>query len=388
MIKHNRVLLILIGCILLLSFTFPIVESYDFVIEDVKLFDGNKVVEHATIYIKDGLIASIDSVKTSLNCKYNYRINGHNKTLIPGLINAHVHIQSREDLTKSANAGILTVMELLRLQEDSIPVYKILSDSANFPYFYTSGIGADMPDAVIKRFIQKLNPYAPTTIKDVDTFISDRVNKKVDFIKILQDSRLPQKFSDSLFDKLISETHKNNLLAIVHSETLRDARYEFNHGADIIAHGWIDSLITDDELSKWKERPFYVIPTLLVHLSVKKQLNPKSYTLTAEQISGEIGRLHKAGITLLAGLDSPNDNLNFTTDFYKELALYVRAGLSPLEALKTATVNPAKAYKLKDKGEIKVGTSADLVLVNGDLLSDINKLNNVASVWKKGIKIR
>ncbi|MEI6629002.1 MAG: amidohydrolase family protein, partial [Alphaproteobacteria bacterium] len=352
---------------MLLSFTFPIAESYDFVIENVKLFDGNKVIEHANIYIKDGLISRIDSVKTSLNCKYNYRINGHNKTLIPGLINAHVHIQSRENLNNSAQAGILTVMELLRLEEDSIPIYKTLSDSAGFPYFFTSGIGADMPDAVFKRFIQKINPYAPTTIKGVELFLSDRVNKKVDFIKVYQDSRLPQKFSDTLFDKLISETHKNNLLAIVHSETLRDACYEFDHGADIIAHGWIDSLITDDELSKWKERPFYVIPTLQVHLSVKKQLNPKSYTLTAEQISGEIGRLHKAGITLLAGSDSPADNLNFTTDFYKELALFVRAGLSPLEALKTATVNPAKAYKLKGKGEIKVGTSADFVLVKGDI---------------------
>lgn len=383
--RHQSVFLI---SILLVCISCSPKKDYDFVVEDVKLFDGNRVFEHANVYVKNGLIAKIDTFKIEIDCKYKYLINGNNKTLIPGLINAHTHPQSRKDLNDAAKAGILTMMDLLRIVEDSIPVFKSLGETSNYANYFSSGIGADMPNAVIKSYIQEPNPYAPLTKKDVELFIADRIKNKVDFIKIFQDSRLKEKFSDSIFDKIISEVHKNKLLAIVHSETLKDTRYEFQHGADIIAHGWIDSLITDDELSKWKQREFYIIPTLLVHTSVKKQFNPKSYTLTEEQIIGEIGRLYKGGITLLAGSDSPADNLNFTTDFYKELELYVKAGMSPIDALKTATINPAKAFKLKDKGIIKEGTSADLALVDGDLLNDITKLNKVEAVWKKGARIR
>ncbi len=375
-------------CILVLSISWASTESCDFVIENVKLFDGSKVTEHANVYVKDGLVLRIDTNQTKINCKYKYLIEGKNKTLIPGLINAHVHIQSREDLKNSAQAGILTVMELLRLQEDSIAIFKSLANEAIYSDFYTSGIGVDMPDAVIKFYIQSLNPYAPKTTMDVELFISERIKKMVDFIKIYQDSRLPEKFSDTLFDKIIFETHKNNLLAIVHSETLKDTRYVFNHGADIVAHGWVDNLFTESDLKKWKERAFYIIPTLLAHTEIKKQLNPKSYTLSEDEIVGEVGRLHKAGITILAGSDAPAHGLNFTTDFYRELGLYVRAGLSPFEALKTASINPAKAYRLKNKGEIKVGAYADLVLIKGDVLNDINQLNKIESVWKKGVRIK
>lgn len=383
--RHQSIFLI---SILLVCISCSPKKDYDFVVENVKLFDGNRVFEHANVYVKNGLIAKIDTFKIEIDCNYKYLINGNNKTLIPGLINAHTHPQSRKDLNDAAKAGILTVMDLLRIVEDSIPVFKSLGETSNYANYFSSGIGADMPNGVIKLYTQETNQYAPLTKKDVESFIADRIKNKVDFIKILHDSRLPEKFSDSIFDKLINETHKNKLLAIVHSELLRDACFEFQHGADIIGHGWVDSMIANNEMEKWKQRDFYIIPTLYLHTKVKKELNLKSYALSEEQIIGEIGKLHKAGITIVAGTDAPADNLNFTTDFYKELQLYVRAGMQPIDALKTSTINAAKAFKLSDKGIIKENISADFVLVNGDILNDINNLNKMEAVWKKGIRIR
>jgi imidazolonepropionase-like amidohydrolase len=199
---------------------------------------------------------------------------------------------------------------------------------------------------------------------------------------------LPQKFSDTLFDALISETHKNNLLAVVHSEILADAEYEFNHGADIIAHGWVDRKISDSTLAEWKRRPFAVIPTLLVHCKAKKESDPKSYLLSENEIIEQMGIVHRSGIPLIAGTDAPADGVNYTTDLYAELALYVDAGLTPLEALKTATSNPAKAYKLNERGVIRIGASADFVLVDGDVLKDISLLSRINAVWKQGKQIR
>ena len=74
-----------------------------------------------------------------------------------------------------------------------------------------------MPDAVIKFYINSLNPFAPKNIKEVESFLVDRIKNKADFIKIFQDSRLPQKFADTLFDAITKETHKQKLLAVVHA---------------------------------------------------------------------------------------------------------------------------------------------------------------------------
>jgi hypothetical protein len=158
-------------------------KDYDFVVENVKLFDGNRVFEHANVYVKNGLIAKIDTFKIEIDCNYKYLINGNNKTLIPGLINAHTHPQSRKDLNDAAKAGILTMMDLLRIVEDSIPVFKSLGETSNYANYFSSGIGADMPNGVIKLYTQVTNQYAPLTKKDVELFIADRIKNKVDFIK-------------------------------------------------------------------------------------------------------------------------------------------------------------------------------------------------------------
>lgn len=363
-------------------------ESVDFVIKDVKLFDGNKVTEHTNVYVKDGLVKRIESNEETINCNYQYLIDGKSKTLIPGLINAHVHIQNSNNLKEAAQAGVLTMLDLNCLTEDSIPVYQNLNDSVQYAYFYTSGVGADMPNAVLKHLSS--GRYIPSPLKskmDVEKFIAKGIQNKVSYIKIFQDSRLPEKFSDAVFKNLISETHKNNLVATVHTETMRDAKYAFDNGADILAHAWVDSVLSESDLAKWKSRAFYVTPTFLIHSIIINNMHPKSY-LEQKLMLHEIQRLQDAGIKILAGTDAPNLGINFGTDFYKELAFYVQAGLSPEDALKSATIHSAKAYQLKDKGVIKEGLSADFVLINGDILKDIQQLNNISNVWKKGVKIR
>jgi imidazolonepropionase-like amidohydrolase len=363
-------------------------KACELAFEDVKLFDGTRMYAHANVYLNEGYIVQVDTIKTAIDRPCKTIVDGRQKTLIPGMIDAHTHPQSRSHLSEMAQSGILATMDLLRLTEDSIPVFKSLSSQAGYADYYTAGIGADMPDAVIKMYIQKQNPWAPTTKKEIALFMQDRMKSKVDFIKVFQDSRLPEKFPDSLFDKIISEIHQHKKLAIVHSETYRDARYAIHHGADIVAHGWVDSLADCSELKEWKKRGIYLMPTLYIHTLVKKKYHSSSYTLSEEEMIAEIGKLHKAGIPLLAGSDAPAHGLNFTNDFYKELALYCKAGLSPCEALQTATSNPAKAFGLSDKGTIKKGNPANLVLINGDVITDISKINQVSGVWKKGEKIR
>ena len=88
--------------------------------------------------------------------------------------------------------------------------------------------------------------------------------------------------------------------------------------------------------------------------------------------------LMRAGTKVVAGTDTPN-----AATLHGELFTYVRAGMTPFEALRTATVNAAEQLGL-DAGEIAVGKLADLVFVDGDPLTDISATVRVRGVIANG----
>jgi Tol biopolymer transport system component len=93
--------------------------------------------------------------------------------------------------------------------------------------------------------------------------------------------------------------------------------------------------------------------------------------------------LHAAGARIIAGVDSPL--VPYGLSLHGELEEYVLAGLSPFEALKTATVNPARLLNAAaDLGTLEVGKLADLVVVDGDPLTDIKAARRVRTVIKNG----
>lgn len=96
--------------------------------------------------------------------------------------------------------------------------------------------------------------------------------------------------------------------------------------------------------------------------------------------------MHKAGVPLLAGTDvGANPLCHPGLGVYNELALMVEAGLSPVEALKTATINPALFLGIQEKnGSIKAGKFANMLLTKGNPLKDINNLHTIRMVINKG----
>jgi imidazolonepropionase-like amidohydrolase len=93
-----------------------------------------------------------------------------------------------------------------------------------------------------------------------------------------------------------------------------------------------------------------------------------------------VGRLYKAGIPLVAGTD---DRAGFI--LHRELELYVKAGISPADALRIATWNGAKYTNLLDQlGSVVAGKRADLILVEGNPLENISDIRHIALVMKDG----
>ncbi len=118
-------------------------------------------------------------------------------------------------------------------------------------------------------------------------------------------------------------------------------------------------------------------------------------SLSAEDIANQkllyeghlklVGAMNKAGVKLLAGTDSPVPFCFPGSGVHDELELLVKAGLTPAEALKTATLNPAEYLgRLKDLGTIEKGKLADLVLLDADPLKDIKNIRTIHAVMLGG----
>jgi imidazolonepropionase-like amidohydrolase len=100
-----------------------------------------------------------------------------------------------------------------------------------------------------------------------------------------------------------------------------------------------------------------------------------------------VTRLHRGGVQLLAGTDTPAPLVVPGLSLHEELALLVEAGLTPAEALRTATLNPAQYLRReKDLGTVEVGKFADLVLLSANPLDDIKNTRRIVSVWIGGRK--
>jgi cytosine/adenosine deaminase-related metal-dependent hydrolase len=365
------------------------------------MFDGEVVHKNSTIIINDGVIQKIFTNQNTSFSGENV-MEGKGSTVIPGLINAHVHIDSIEKGKEAVKAGILTVLDMARLtvtSNPSIHELKKLGDSLSYlPYFYTAGNPVTVPDGHGTQIL----PYKTVSMVDeLPQFIEQRVNEGSDFIKIMIERGGPRNRRPNLSDEMIRESIRlakvYDLMSVAHISERSFAIKATEMGIDGLVHFWIEdfwwhddptiegdtSRISQEELDILINSQVFIIPTI----SVWKELGDKFGPFDLKSMKEEIGRVHKAGIPILAGTDAPSFNINFGTDLHTELRYLSECGISDLEVLKSATSNISKAFKLGSKGFIKEGCSADLLLIDGDPTEDISTIGSMTGVWKKGIKI-
>jgi len=148
-----------------------------------------------------------------------------------------------------------------------------------------------------------------------------------------------------------------------------------------------DPVIYDDTRIK------YLAPGAKAHMDRWFPLPPRNTSV--ENYAGRramfrnllalVGEMHRAGVGILAGTDPPVWGVYPGFGLHEELALLVQAGLSPYEALQSATRNPARFFnKLDELGTVEKGKVADLVLLEADPLKDIRNTTRIAAVVTRG----
>lgn len=193
-------------------------------------------------------------------------------------------------------------------------------------------------------------------------------------------------------DAAVDEAHGFHKPCAAHCWTALSHRMCVEAGVDTIEH----MVYTDDESTRIVvESGTPVSPTLLHRtdhaIEVRKKMgSPGNVLKKMKEVQPHcyesFRRMHQAGVKIFMGTDiqyDPEMGSNAT-----ELELYVRLGMTPMEAIQTATKNAAEAMKLqKDLGTLEVGKFADIIAVDGDPLSDITVLqhkNNIRMVMKEG----
>jgi imidazolonepropionase-like amidohydrolase len=381
--------------------------------DDVRVFDGEKVVDRIDVLVRGDHIAEMGAqIAPPAGAEV---VPGAGRTLLPGLIDSHVHIWEEKQLAQAAVFGVTTMLDMMTSpqlaasleQKLATPAGAALADlrSAGNPATAPGGHGTEygMPIRTL--------PGADKA----DEFVEACRTEGSDYIKIIYDPRNPRfpSIDRATLTAVVEAAHRRKLLAVAHIETQEDAREAVEAGVDGLAHLFLGRPPDPDFAGLAASRHVFVIPTLSVLSSLSGQkpgapvaadgsLSPYLTSSDLDSLDGTFGRhgpgldaavaratvaqLAAQGVPILAGTDAPNPGTTYGASLHGELALLVEAGLSPTAALAAATSAPARAFKL-DRGRIAAGQRADLLLVDGDPTRDIAATRAIAGVWKLGARI-
>lgn len=354
-----------------------------FIIENVTLFDGEKIIPNTSVTIRDGQIEAVGNEASDIDI----HIDGTGKFLIPALTNSHVHAFSPLSLKEAANAGVLNLLDMHGME----PMQKFMKsqqDSSGVARLFVAGYAATAPGGHGTQYGFEV----PTLEKpeDAKQWVTDRVTAGVNHIKIIVE---PWKntISHETAKAVIDQAHQHQKVAVVHISKAEDAYQVFMNGADGLVHLWWDKSMDEAQLQAISVRKgIFVIPTVLTSTLMHEVFMGKSkdeVVALEKMLLNEIKRLHEAGIIILAGTDPPNANINMGTDLYKEMKSLSQAGLSPIEVLKSATSYPAEMFNLKEIGYIKPGYKADMILLSANPLESISNIDQILTIWKEGVAI-
>jgi imidazolonepropionase-like amidohydrolase len=390
-------------------------------IHDVRVFDGERVAEHRSVLIEAGRVVWVrGSGATAPNAAV---IEGRGRTLLPGLIDAHVHMP--EHLEAAAHQalilGVTTELEMFNSGERLKRVKKLeAEDRADLADLRTAGAGATVPGG---HPTQMGGPPTPTLTRpdEAQAFVDARIAEGSDYVKIIHDdgTTWPWKKShvptvdNATMKALVEAAHRRGKLVVVHVLSEQQARDAILAGADGLAHLFFGDSVSADFVKLAASHHVFVIPTITtLYVDCGKPQGPALFAdarlgshVAAEWASmlknvdvkpglnhlctgldEAVRKLSRAGVPLLTGTDSPALGNAYGASVHGELALLVQDGLTPVQALAAATSAPARTFRLTDRGRIAAGMRADLVLVEGDPTKNIQDTRNIVTVWKRGLQ--
>lgn len=392
-------------------------QSTPVLFRHVRVFDGAAVIPDTDVLIAKGQIQQVGKDLSPAGAQV---IEGAGNTLLPGLIDAHVHIHSQEALQQALLFGVTTEFDMMMPPQLELRLKSIMDDS--MASFLSAGNPATVPGGHGTEYGRAI----PTLTKpsEAQDFVDARLREGSDYIKIMYTAgvdmglRRPPRptLSKQTLAAVITAAHERHRIVIVHIGSVQGARDAIEAGADGLAHIFLGASSPRNFGEFVAAHHAFVIPTLSVHHSVcgpkaagtrlvsDPQLGPYIDHGTRDRLqeafpiartgyvsckggAEAVRQLQAAGVPILAGSDAPNPGTGYGVTLHGELELLVEAGLTPVQALVAATSAPAAAFHLADRGRIAPGLKADLLLVNGHPDENILATRSIIAVYKNGREV-
>ena len=378
---------------------------------------GRPAIEKATLVIRNGHIEAVGKrVKIPAGVE---RIDATGKTIIPGLINAHGHLNSEDRLGVYLRDGITTILSLGGDKEFALREFCAKAAPGTVPRLYVAGPIQDssaIPGAVVV-----------TTPEQARKSVDELIRHKPDIIKVrIDDFRgARQKMTPEVYGAVIDEAHKNGFRTAAHIVFLEDAKGVLRAGVDYIAHSVRDQEVDEEFIALMKKRHVSYSPTLTRELAVftysetpsffsdpfflkeadpaeiAQMQDPKRQGAMKTDPAGQWYKEHlpvamrnlkilsDAGINIAMGTDSGGGPGRFQGYFeHLELEYETKAGLTPMQALVSATSGAAKAINIsKEVGTLEKGKLADFLVLTANPLEDIKNTRAIESVWVGGVRV-
>ncbi|VUC26685.1 unnamed protein product [Clonostachys rosea] len=344
-------------------------------IDNVKVFDGWNLLPPSTVII-DGTVIGDDASHVTA------RIDGQGGVLLPGFIDSHAHPRNNTDLEALTSYGVTTAFQMACFTKDQCSA---LEGQKGLVDLRRGTSPAAAPGSRHGDLIEKSASDPSLLVQgetDVSRWIEEQLAWEPDFFKLIVET---PGLSQGTLNALVSQAHNHSRKVVCHAADAQSHAESMESGTDQTHHTPLDKPITQDLAQQVFARGQVVVPTLTVMKAFTNNGKPRQYSFEAARESVRL--YHEAHVPIMVGTDA-NHEIASTVDFgisvHDELALLAESGMSNVEVLRSATIVPARHWGLHDRGSIKPGTRADLVLVEGDPINNIKDTRNIKRVWVAG----
>jgi imidazolonepropionase-like amidohydrolase len=388
--------------------------------------DRERVLDRQTVVVRGGLIQALGPFDAVPIPDDALVIDGRDRYLMPGLVDMHVHIEDPNELLLFAANGVTTVRNMWGNQgfkrllgfPDQLELRDRISRGELVgPTIYTSGPILEGPPATVP-FMTILRTPA-----DAERAVARQAERGYDFIKVYDN------LTPDVYAAVVAASRRHGLPVAGHVPVRVGLESVLESGQRTIEHlgGYLDPdaaelLVDRDSLPDAARRTaaagVWNVPTFVLWLkrlpgdsdltrpelryvsprmkriwrTFARQMHASigyagdDYTERMRGLMMEVtGQLHAAGAGLLLGTDTDNAYVIPGFSVHEELALLVEAGLSPYEALRSATANAAEAMgRPGEFGVVAVGARGDLLLLEDDPLTDVSHAERRVGVMLQG----
>jgi imidazolonepropionase-like amidohydrolase len=362
----------------------------------VNVRDG-RVTSGATVVLRNGRIESINTSSAPAGVR---TLDLKGKYLLPGLIDAHTHAADFPSFRRALESGVTTVRSAGVSDFADVGFHQLVKNGAMVgPDVVTAGyhVRPQMaPEAFLgdPSYVDLMGGV--TTIERLRRAVQLNLSHGVEWIKILATERAgtadtdPRKqvYTEEEIRAVVQEAATKNAPVEAHAHGDEGAMAAVKAGVRSIEHG---TYLSDATLAAMKTRGTYLDPTYTTVIDLAEAGG--DYDVPALRIRGEymlprlrdvIGRAHRMGVKIVAGTDT-GYGPNSLTRVSQEVTHFVEMGLTPLEAIQSATTVSAEMLRLeKSIGAVEVGYEADLIAVEQNPLERIATLQDPLLVISNG----